>query len=93
MKKPIANPAKTTEVKKPNIKPEDIKALAKIVNPKRIKEDIGKVLNIFLQNESGNKITPFNMSGLAQMLTNAVDGKINFVDTNQPASQETKPGE
>ena len=42
----------------------------------RIKRDVASVIQAFTQQEQGNKITQFNMSGLAQMLMGVVDGTV-----------------
>ena len=42
----------------------------------KLKIDIQRVLQVFTQNEMGNKVTQFNMMGLTNMLLGVIDGTV-----------------
>ena len=42
----------------------------------KLKADISKILQAFANAEAGNRITQFNMGGLANMLMGVIDGTI-----------------
>lgn len=42
----------------------------------KLKIDIQRVLQVFTQNESGNKVTQFNMMGLTNMILGVIDGTV-----------------
>ena len=46
------------------------------MNVNKIKLDIQRLMQVFIQNEMGNKITQFNMMGLTNMILGVVDGTV-----------------
>jgi len=42
----------------------------------KLKIDIQRVLQVFTQNEMGNKVTQFNMMGLTNMVMGVIDGTV-----------------
>ena len=42
----------------------------------KLKIDLQRVLQVFTQNEMGNKVTQFNMMGLTNMLIGVIDGTV-----------------
>ena len=46
------------------------------MNNEKLKADIAAVMQAFTNSEMGNKITQFNMSGLAQMILGVIDGRV-----------------
>ena len=58
----------------------------------KLKLDVQRVLQVFAQNEMGNKLTQFNLMGLTQMVLGVIDGTVvvqNGPAPNQPAPVET----
>lgn len=53
----------------------------------KIKSDIQKVLQVFAQNEIGNKLTQFNLMGLSNMIMGVIDGTVVIQQQGQPAQQ------
>jgi hypothetical protein len=47
--------------------------MEKQMQPKTLKEEIQKILGAFLQEEAGNKITSFSISGLFGALVTVID--------------------
>ena len=64
-----------------------------IMNNEELKRNLATVLQAFTNSENGNKITQFNMAGLAQMLLGVVDGKvvIQQQENNQPTGMPPAP--
>lgn len=65
-----------------------------IMNNEELKKNIATVLQAFTNSEGGNKITQFNMAGLAQMLLGVVDGKVIIQqqdNPNQPTGMPPQP--
>ena len=52
----------------------------------KIKSDIQKVLQVFAQNEMGNKLTQFNLMGLSNMIMGVIDGTVIIQQQGQPAA-------
>ncbi len=55
-----------------------------IMNNEELKRNLATVLQAFTNSENGNKITQFNMAGLAQMLLGVVDGKVRIQQQENP---------
>jgi hypothetical protein len=56
----------------------------------KLKADISKILQAFANAEAGNRITQFNMGGLANMLMGVIDGTI-VVQDGQAQGQGIQP--
>ena len=65
-----------------------------LMNNEELKRNIAAVLQAFTNSENGNKISQFNMAGLAQMLLGVVDGKVIIQqqeNPNQPTGMPPTP--
>ena len=60
-------------------------------NKEQLKRNIAAVMQAFTQQEMGNKITNFNMGGLAQMLIGLIDGKVTIQTGPAPEAQQQFP--
>ena len=64
------------------------------MNNEELKRNIAAILQAFTNSENGNKITQFNMAGLAQMLLGVIDGKVVIQqqeNPNQPTGMPPAP--
>ena len=57
------------------------------MNNDKLKMDIQKVMQVFTQNEMGNKVTQFNMMGLTNMILGVIDGTVVVSDKGAPPPQ------
>lgn len=56
----------------------------------QLKRNVAAIMQAFTQQEMGNKITNFNMGGLAQMLLGVIDGSVT-VQTGPVPPEATEP--
>lgn len=57
----------------------------------KMKSDITAVMQAFTNAEMGNKITQFNMAGLAQMILGVIDGRVVVQQQGQPGVEQDFP--
>lgn len=58
------------------------------MDKEKLKRDVAQILQAFANAEAGNRITQFNMGGLANMLMGVIDGVIKVGDANRNFAQQ-----
>jgi len=53
------------------------------MDKEEIKKNVQLILNEFIKQEIGNKITSFNMQGLTSTIMNVIDNGIKIVDKQE----------
>ena len=59
-----------------------------MLDQNKLKADIQRIMQVFIQNENGNKITQFNMMGLTNMLMGVIDGTVVIQQGPPPVAGE-----
>jgi hypothetical protein len=60
------------------------------MNNEKLKMDIQRVMQVFAQNEMGNKLTQFNLMGLTNMLMGVIDGTVVIQQQGQQPPQQAE---
>jgi len=64
-------------MKSAKVKPDETLPMAPVVpTPDKVKEVLGQIMQQFVNEEAGNKVTRNNMAGLIMQIHGAIDGQI-----------------